>query len=125
MDKKRDIRRKKRRRKKKNAVLLKKIGIFAGILGIAAGGLYGYNQLPSVKVNKFLNIAQEYEEAEDYTNALASYEEALKIEAGTVKAYHYMANLYLDMEDYRAAEEILYKGLSQTQDEQLSDRKIQ
>ena len=119
MDKKRDIRRKKRRRKKKNAVLLKKIGIFAGILGIAAGGLYGYNQLPSVKVNKFLNIAQEYEEAEDYTNALASYEEALKIEAGTVKAYHYMANLYLDMEDYRAAEEILYKGLSQTQDEQI------
>ncbi len=110
---------KKRKANRKKAILFQKIGIAALIVGIGAGGFYGYNQLPSVKVNKFLNRAQEYEAAQDYTNALASYEEALKIEKGTVKAYHYMANLYLDMEDYRAAEEILYQGLSQTQDEQI------
>lgn len=121
MDKKRARRRKKRRARRKNVVFVQKIGIVAAILGVVAGGVYAYNQLPSVKVNKFLNIAQEYEEAEDYTNALASYEEALKIEAGTVKAYHYMANLYLDLEDYRAAEEILYRGLSQTQDAQIHE----
>ena len=111
-----EFQKKKRRSRRKNIVFWQKTGIFLLLLGVVIAGIYGFNQLPGVKVNKFLNEALAYEEAMDYRNALASYEKALTVEAKTVKAYQYMANLYLDMENYQAAEEILYKGLSETQD---------
>lgn len=121
MEKNSEQGRKKKKLRRKGMVIVPKAGIFFLLAAAVAGGVFGYNQLPGVRVNRFLNEAQAYEEVKDYTNALASYEEALKIEAGTVKAYRYMANLYLDMEDYQAAEEILYKGISETQDEQIQE----
>lgn len=119
MEHKREALRRKKRNKRKTIVVLQRVGILALFLGILAGGIYGFNQLPGVKINKFLKEALAYQEAKDYSNALASYEKVLTIESGTVKAYRYMANLYLDMEDYRAAEEILYRGLEETQDEEI------
>ena len=121
MAKANEKRRRKKRIRRKRIVFWQKTGILILFSAAIGGGIFGYNQLPKVRVNRFLSKAQAYEEAKDYTNALASYEEALRIEAGTVKAYRYMANLYLDMEDYKAAEEILYKGISETQDEQIQE----
>lgn len=121
MEQKHDVMREKRRKKRKNIVLVQKIGIAAGAIAILSAGIYGYHQIPSVKVDKCISAAREYEEAKDYENALASYEEALEIEASTVKTYQYMANLYLDMEDYHGAEEILQKGVAETNDSQIQE----
>lgn len=121
MEENRELLRRGRRRKRKQIVLLQRIGVIAAALVVIAGGIYGVNQLPLVKINKFFKEAQTYAEAEDYSNALASYEKVLTIEAGTIKAYRYMANLYLDMEDYQSAEEILYKGLEETHDETIQE----
>ena len=113
--------RQKRSQKRKNIVMMQKIGIVVGIVAVIGGGIYGYNQLPSVKVDKYISQAKEYEDAEDYDNAIASYEEALAIESTTVKTYQYMANLYINMNDLKAAEEILYKGVKETQDHQIQE----
>ena len=102
--------RKRRRKKKQKNTLGLKLGIAAVLAAVTAGGIYGYNQIPSVKVDKCISQAKEYEEMQDYESAIASYEEALEIESATVKTYQYMANLYLDLEDYEAAEEILFKA---------------
>ena len=112
---------KKKSKKRRRIVLAQKIGIGAVVLAAIAGGIYGYNQIPSVRVNKCISQAKEFEEVQDYESAIASYEEALEIESTTVKTYQYMANLYLDMEDYKSAEEILYKGVEETQDSQIQD----
>lgn len=113
--------RKSRKKKRRTAVMLQKAGIVAAIVAVIGGGIYVYNQLPSVKVDKCISQAKEYEEVQDYENAIASYEEALEIESTTVKTYQYMANLYIDMEDYKAAEEILYKGVEETQDSEIQE----
>ena len=108
-------------KKRKRIVLMQKIGFAALGLAVLAGGIYGYNQIPSVKVDKCISQAKEFEEVQDYESAIASYEEALEIESTTVKTYQYMANLYIDMEDYKSAEEILYKGVEETQDSQIQE----
>ena len=110
-----------RSKKRKRIVLLQKVGIAAVVLAVIGGGIYGYNQIPSVKVDKCISQAKEYEEVQDYENAIASYEEALEIESTTVKTYQYMANLYIDMDDLKSAEEILYKGVEETQDSQIQE----
>ena len=113
--------RQKRSRKRKNIVMMQKVGIVAAVLAVIGGGIYGYNQIPRVKVDKCISQAKEYEEVQDYDNAIASYEEALEIESTTVKTYQYMANLYIDMDDLKSAEEILYKGVEETQDSQIQE----
>ena len=114
-------RKKRKHKKRRKNIWMKRIGIAAAVLAVIGGGIYGYNQIPSVKVDKCISQAKEYEEVQDYENAIASYEEALEIESTTVKTYQYMANLYIDMEDYKAAEEILYKGVEETQDSQIQE----
>ena len=101
--------------------MLQKIGIVIGVVAVVGGGIYGYNQIPSVRVDKCISQAKEYEEVQDYENAIASYEEALEIESTTVKTYQYMANLYIDMDDLKSAEEILHKGVEETQDSQIQE----
>ena len=116
-----EIIRKKRNKKRRTTVMMQKIGIAAAVVAVIGGGIYGYNQIPSVKVDKCISQAKEYEEVQDYENAIASYEEALEIESTTVKTYQYMANLYIDMDDLKAAEEILHKGVEETQDSQIQE----
>ena len=43
--------RQKRSRKRKNIVMMQKVGIVAAVLAVIGGGIYGYNQIPSVKVD--------------------------------------------------------------------------
>ena len=113
--------RQKKSKKRRNVVKMQKAGIVLGIVAVIGGGIYGYNQLPGVKVDKCISQAKAYEEVQDYESAIASYEEALEIESTTVKTYQYMANMYLDMEDYKAAEEILYRGVEETNDSKIQE----
>jgi len=121
MEKSRKKVRQKRNKKRRTIVMMQKVGIVAAVLVVIGGGIYGYNQIPSVKVDKCISQAKEYEEVQDYDNAIASYEEALEIESTTVKTYQYMANLYIDMDDLKSAEEILYKGVEETKDSQIQE----
>ena len=116
-----EIIREKRNQKRRIVVMMQKIGIVVGAIAVVAGGIYGYNQIPGVKVNKCISQAKEYEEVQDYESAIASYEEALEIESTTVKTYQYMANLYIDMDDLESAEKILQKGVEETQDSQIQE----
>ena len=57
-----EIIREKRNKKRKTIVIMQKVGIVAAIVALIAGGIYGYNQIPSVKVDKCISQANEFEE---------------------------------------------------------------
>ena len=61
-----EIIREKRNKKRKIVVMLQKVGIAVGVLAVIGGGIYGYKQIPSVKVDKCICQAKEYEELQDY-----------------------------------------------------------
>ncbi|MCH5255936.1 MAG: hypothetical protein J1D87_01535 [Lachnospiraceae bacterium] len=89
------------------------------ILIICAGcGAIIWN-LPSLRLSRKLIAGDKYTENGDYAKANDSYEEALKIDSGTVDAYRCLANNDLEQDNSRAAKEILYSGWENTQDESL------
>ena len=116
----RDEARARRRRKRQRVVLIEKIAVVAVCLSVAAGaGVLIYNLLPGIKVAKQLEEANAYIETEAYDDAIASCQEALKIDSSSVQAYRAMAGAYLTKEDASSAEQILYQGWETTQDESL------
>jgi len=86
---------------------------------IAVAGVLIYRLLPGVQVARQLKEANAYIETEAYDDAIASCQEALKIDSSSVQAYRSMAGAYLTKEDTMAAEQILYQGWETTQDESL------
>ena len=112
--------RERRRKHRKRVVLAEKIVL--AVLGVAilGGGAFGvYHLVPEIKIAKQLEAADEYVETQAYDEAIASCEEALKIDSMSVKAYRAMAGVYLTKEDREAAEQVLYRGWETTQDESL------
>lgn len=115
-----DKARAKRRRRRKRIVLIERISIFVVLVAVLAGvGFLIYNTMPEVKISKQLKEASAYIETQDYDDAIASCEEALKIDSTSVEVYRAMAGAYLTKEDNVAAEQILYQGWETTQDESL------
>ena len=111
------IRRSKRR---KRIVLMEKVVIaLLAVAVVAGGGFLIYHLLPGIKVAKQLEEANAYIETKAYDDAIASCEEALKIDSSSVQAYRAMAGAYLTKEDSSSAEQILYQGWETTQDESL------
>ncbi|MDE7248973.1 MAG: tetratricopeptide repeat protein [Lachnospiraceae bacterium] len=109
-----------RRRHRKRVVMAERIFLVLLVVGILAGGAaVVWYQMPEVKVERRLNDADEYKEAQAYDEAIASCEEALKIDSMSVEAYRSMAGIYLTKEDREAAEQVLYQGWETTQDESL------
>lgn len=109
-----------RRRHRRRVVMAERIFLVLLLVGILAGGAaVVWNQMPGIKLAKRLNDAVEYKEAEAYDEAIASCEEALKIDSMSVEAYRSMAGIYLTKEDREAAEQVLYQGWETTQDESL------
>ena len=109
-----------RRRHRKRVVMAERIFLVLLVVGILAGGAaVVWYQMPEVKVERRLNAADEYKEAQAYDEAIASCEEALKIDSMSVEAYRSMAGIYLTKEDREAAEQVLYQGWETTQDESL------
>lgn len=115
-----DKARAKRRRRRKRVVLIERISIFVVLLAVLAGaGFLIYNSMPEIKISKRLKAANAYIETQDYDDAIASCEEALKIDSTSVEVYRAMAGAYLTKEDNASAEQILYQGWETTQDESL------
>lgn len=112
--------RERRHRRRKKMILIQKTVItLAGVVLIAGGILFAYFLIPDIKVAKQLNEASAYIETQAYDDAIASCEQALKIDSSSVRAYRAMAGAYLTKEDTSSAEQILYKGWETTQDESL------
>ena len=115
----RDEERAKQRDKRKKQVRMYKICISAVIaLMICAGGVFIWN-LPSLKLSRVMAAGDKYTQSGDYEKANDSYEEAIKIDSGTVEAYRSHANNDIEQDDSTAAKKILYTGWENTQDESL------
>lgn len=112
--------RERRRKRRKRAVMVERIVIaLIGVVILVGGTVIVWNMMPDIKVARQLNEADEYAETQAYDQAIASCEEALKIDSTSVEAYRSMAGIYLTKEDREAAEQVLYRGWESTQDESL------
>lgn len=111
--------RNKRRRRRKKASAAKYVMAVLLLAAVAAGGVILWNLTPGVKIAKRLEAADIFVKDKNYEEAIASCAEALEIDSKSVDAYRAMAGVYVTKEDWQSAEQILYKGWENTQDEAL------
>lgn len=112
--------RERRRKRRKKAVMTQRIVLALLIVVFAVGGTtLIWNLLPMVRVDRRLEAVDEFVKLQAYEEAIASCEEALKIDSKSVKAYRAMAGVYLTKEDRESAEQVLYKGWETTQNDEL------
>lgn len=116
----RDAERARRREQRCRQVRMYKICILAVIILIVClvAGAFVWN-IPSLRLSRKMAAGDKYTAGGDYEMAQKSYEEALKIDSGTVEAYRLLAQNYDAQDDSAAAKEILYSGWENTQDESL------
>lgn len=112
--------RERRRKRRKKAVMTQRIVLAILIVVFVVGGTaLIWNLLPVARVDRRLEAVDEFVKLQAYEEAIASCEEALKIDSKSVKAYRAMAGVYLTKEDRESAEQVLYKGWETTQNEEL------
>lgn len=75
--------------------------------------------MPSVKAAFQIQQGDRYRGQEDYAKAQSAYEKAVEADPASVKAYHSLAYTYELQERLPEAEQLLYKGWEETQDEFL------
>lgn len=75
--------------------------------------------LPSVKSAVQIFQGDRYRKQEDYAGAQSAYEKAVEADPSSVKAYRYLAYIYEQQAKAAEAEQLLYKGWEETQDEFL------
>lgn len=109
-----------RRRKRRRRVLIGRIAVGLCLVSLIGGGTaLTLHFLPGIRVARQLDAANDYVETMAYEEAIASCEEALKIDSMSVEAYRAMAGVYLNQDDWANAEQVLYRGWETTQDEAL------
>ncbi len=112
--------RERRRRHRKKVVMIERITVaLLMVVFIVGGTAVVWNLIPGVKVAKQIEAANAYVETQSYDDAIASCEEALKIDSKSVEAYKAMAGVYFTKADRESAEQVLYQGWENTQDESL------
>lgn len=116
----RDEERARRREERRKKVRRQKImmAASAGAIVVAAAAVSVFC-LPSMKLSRSLAKGGRYTQQEEYASAQSAYENALKIDTGSVEAYRGMADNYVAQGKLQEAEQILYSGWEQTQDEGL------
>ena len=72
------------------------------------------------KLSDLLALGGKYLSELDYEQAIAAYRQAIEIDPKCEDAYLALAEIYVALEDYPAAREILEEGVSQTGAEALS-----
>lgn len=117
---KRDEERARKREARRRKVRRQKIILAASAVVIVAAiiGAVVFTR-SSMKLSRSLSKGDKYAEQEDYVNAQSAYEKALQIDDTSVRAYRAMADNYLAQGKMAEAEQILYTGWEQTQDEGL------
>ncbi len=72
------------------------------------------------KLSDLLALGEKYLSELDYEQAIAAYRQAIEIDPRCEDAYLALADIYVAMEDYEAAREVLEEGVSRTGAEALS-----
>ena len=90
--------------------------IFIGILLITGIAVLCY---PKIQYGRQLSLGQRYLNELDYENAIAAYKAAIDIDPRNPDAYQALADVYVAMDDYDSACEILQEGLKETGKEEL------
>ncbi len=86
---------------------------------LVGSGALIISNLPQTRLTKQLKAGDILVKEEEYVEAIASYQAALEIDSKSVKAYRAMAGAYLTNDDIKSAEQVLYDGWENTQDESL------
>lgn len=101
-------------RKNSKGLIIVIIALIVAVLGLAAVVIFvgmGGN-----KLEKKLELAQQYLDDEDYEMAVAAFLEALEIDPNCVEAYRGAAKAYEGLEEFEEAMEILEEGYDKTSD---------
>lgn len=118
MDK--DTLRRKRLQKRKRVVALQKVTLGVVAVALVAGVVCLVTfHMPSVRAGLQVSKAEKMVEKEQYEEAITFYKEALTYRSDNPVTYQSMAKVYLQMNDYEDAGDILQQGMEATGDEAI------
>lgn len=113
------------KQKKKNRGIFAAAGITAAICVLLVAVLVAAGSGTDQKLSDLLALGEKYLSELDYEQAIAAYRQAIEIDPKCEDAYLALADVYVAMEDYEAAREVLEEGISRTGAEALSDQLAQ
>lgn len=113
------------KQKKKNRGIFAAAGITAAICVLLVAVLVAAGRGTDQKLSDLLALGEKYLSELDYEQAIAAYRQAIEIDPKCEDAYLALADVYVAMENYEAAREILEEGISRTGAEALSDQLAQ
>ena len=94
------------------------------VAAIIAAIIFGHNYSEAKREEKYrdaIEQAEKYLNDLDYENAIASYEEAIKLNPKEPEPYIGLADAYIGLGDYESARDALEEGLDQTDDEDIEE----
>lgn len=113
------------KQKKKNRGIFAAAGITAAICVLLVAVLVAAGRGTDQKLSDLLALGEKYLSELDYEQAIAAYRQAIEIDPKCEDAYLALADVYVAMENYEAAREVLEEGISRTGAEALSDQLAQ
>ena len=105
--------------KKKLIVLVSTILVVAILVVV---GIFALSGDEESRIADKLDMGEKYLEELEYEKALAMYEAVLDIDPKNVEAYLGMAEVYIAMDDFKEALDILEEGYEETEAEELLDK---
>lgn len=102
----------------------RKRGILAVIVVILIVLIVGstiYNA-PANRLSRQLDLGQRYLEEQNYEQAIVEFNKAIEIDPMSVEAYLGLSDVYIEMNDYEAAAEVLQRGYNLTNGEVLKQK---
>lgn len=108
------------KQKKGNRGIFAAAGIAAAICAVLVTVLIVTGRGTDQKLSDLLALGEKYLSELDYEQAIAAYRQAIEIDPRCEDAYLALADIYVAMEDYEAAREVLEEGVSRTGAEALS-----
>jgi tetratricopeptide (TPR) repeat protein len=105
---------------KRRILIVSAIAIVVVIIVVAAIVVNGSGSKNNLRDQ--LDLAEQYLSDLDYEQAIAAYEQALEIDPKCEEAYLALADIYVTLEDYDKAFEILNEGYEQTGAESITKK---
>lgn len=87
---------------------------------IAVCGIFVWKNIKSKQYTTYMENAQKYVETGDYTNAIVSYESAIKVNEKQIRPYEGLGEVYTVLKQYSSARVIYQKGYAVTGSERLN-----
>ncbi|MGN0325723.1 MAG: DUF6273 domain-containing protein [Lachnospiraceae bacterium] len=111
-----------KKEKKSDLGVMIGIGIVVVSLVIGSIAFFTMGGMDRIRLNRNLALANRYLEEVDYEQAIAYFEEAIKIDPKSEEAYLGLADIYIEQEEYGKAAEVLEEGLAQTDSEAIGNK---